>query len=133
MQGKAIIQTYLPDNYAIRAAVSNNYEVFYNKEIEYRRVLSNPPFSQLAVLTYSNTNSAVCKTEAGKLKNELLNKQKNMGIPNLRITGPVPAYIERLKGNYRWQIMVRGIALSSFLKGLPTQRGWQIEIDPFGV
>lgn len=133
LRGKAIIQTLMPDNYAIISAAENNYEAFYNKEIEYRRVLSNPPFSQLAIITFSHKSSEICKSIAEKAKRELETKRSNDGIPNLNINGPVPAYIERLKGEYKWQIAVRGTALPLFLKSFAAKNGWHIEIDPLGL
>ena len=54
--GIAIIQTYIPNNYAITMAARQNYELFYRKEMEYRRIQSYPPYSFLACLTLSGSN-----------------------------------------------------------------------------
>lgn len=133
LKGKAVIQTYMPKNYAIQAAAGNNYDAFYNKEIEYRQALSNPPFSQLAVMTYSHTNSDICRSEAEKVKRVLTEKKNSTGTPNLLVIGPVPAFVERFKGKYRWQVLIKGVALPLFLKEFVLQKGWHIEIDPFGI
>ena len=66
--GRVIIQTYAPEHYAIRAAAEHDYASFYEQEIDYRRQLHNPPFTQLAGLTYSHTNDALCQREAERMK-----------------------------------------------------------------
>jgi primosomal protein N' (replication factor Y) len=62
--GKVIIQTYTPEHYAIQAAARHDYSSFYEREIDYRRQLRNPPFTRLACLIYSHTNDALCQREA---------------------------------------------------------------------
>ena len=55
-KGIAIIQTYIPNNYAITMSARQNYELFYRKEMEYRKLQSYPPYSYLASLTLSGKN-----------------------------------------------------------------------------
>ncbi len=131
--GEVIIQTYSPDHYAIRAAARHDYQGLYNQEIEYRRQLRYPPFSQLASMVFSHRNDNACKKEAERIK-KLLNSVINArGIPGMSIIGPAPAFIHRLRGRYRWQIVVRGSKLSEFLGDIPIPQGWTIDIDPVGL
>ena len=131
--GQAIIQTFSPEHYAIRAAANHDYLAFYEKEIDYRRQLHNPPFSRLALLTYSHTNDAVCQREAEKMRNVLTLERDARGISAISLIGPAPAFIHRLRGRYRWQIILRGTELSSFLSPITLPQGWTIDIDPVSL
>ena len=131
--GQVIIQTYSPDHYAVRAAARHDYQGLYNQEIEYRRKLRYPPFSQLASMIFSHRNDGACQREAERLK-RLMNDEINVrGISGMSIIGPAPAFIHRLRGRYRWQIVLRGFELSEFLGDIPIPQGWAIDIDPVGL
>ncbi len=131
--GKVIIQTYAPEHYAIRAAAGHDYASFYEQEIEYRRQLHNPPFSQLAGLTYSHANDGLCQREAERMKRFLEQEIAAKGIAGIELIGPAPAFIHRLRGRFRWQLILRGHELSAFLSPLPLPPGWTVDIDPMGL
>jgi len=131
--GRVIIQTYAPEHYAIQAVAKYDYAAFYNKEINYRRQLRNPPFSRLACLTYSHTNDAVCQREAERMKRLLIQEIDSRGIADLSLIGPAPAFIHRLRGRFRWQIILRGAEPSALLSELPIPQGWTVDIDPVGL
>ncbi len=131
--GQVIIQTYSPDNYAIQAAAGHDYAGFYNREIEYRRQLRNPPFSQLASLIFTHRNDAACQREAERMKRLITAEIGVKGIAGINIIGPAPAFIHRLRGRYRWQLIIRGSELSGFLSELPIPQGWAVDIDPVGL
>ena len=131
--GRVIIQTYFPEHYAIRAAAGHDYALFYEQEIGYRRQFGNPPFSHLACLTYRHTNDILCQREAVRMKQQLGGEIESRGIDNISLIGPAPAFIHRLRGRFRWQLILRGSALASFLAPLPMPPGWTIDIDPVGL
>jgi len=131
--GKVIIQTYTPEHYAIQAAAKHDYAAFYNKEVEYRLELRNPPFSRLACLTCSHTNDLLCQREAERMKRSLSQKIDSEGVADVEIIGPAPAFIHRLRGRFRWQLILRGSELSEFLSPLPFPQGWVVDIDPVGL
>jgi len=131
--GKVIIQTYSPKHYAIQAAAKHDYALFYDKEIAYRRQLHNPPFSQLASLIYSHTNDALCQRKAERLRQHLLEERDAKGIADLSLIGPAPAFIHRLRGRFRWQLIIRGAELPTFLSQISIPQGWAIDIDPIGL
>jgi len=131
--GKVIIQTYSPEHYAIQAAAKYDYASFYNTEIDYRRQLHNPPFSRLAYLTYSHTNDAVCQQEAERMKRLITQEIDSRGIADLSLIGPAPAFIHRLRGRFRWQIILRGSEPSALLSELTIPQGWVVDIDPVGL
>ncbi len=128
--GRVIIQTFSPEHYAIQAASWHDYASFYDQEIAYRRQLHNPPFTQLASLVYLHTSDAVCQREAEKMENRLVEECASRGVAGIDIIGPAPAFIHRLRGRFRWQLILRGSGLSAFLSPLAFPSGWSINIDP---
>jgi primosomal protein N' (replication factor Y) len=131
--GRVIVQSFSPEHYAIQAAARHDYALFYEQEIAYRRQLHNPPFTRLARLVYVHTNEAVCQREAEKVKNRILEESAARGIGGIDIIGPAPSFIRRLRGRFRWQLILRGSELSSFLTPLSLPHGWTIDIDPVGL
>jgi primosomal protein N' (replication factor Y) len=131
--GKVIIQTFSPENYAIQSVARHDYASFYEQEIAYRRQLNNPPFSQLVRLVFTHTNDAICQREAEKMQKALLRESDARGIAGISIIGPAPAFIHRLRGRYRWQLVIRGHNLSSFLAPVDFGHGWTVDVDPIGL
>jgi primosomal protein N' (replication factor Y) len=131
--GRVIIQTFSPEHYAIQAAARHDYAAFYEQEIAYRRQLHNPPFTRLARLVYAHTNDSLCQREALRMKNLLIEERDARGIGGITLIGPAPAYIPRLRGRYRWQLLLRGSELSAFLSPVPFPQGWTIDIDPVSL
>lgn len=128
--GRVIIQTYVPNHYAIQAAAKHDYRAFYEQEIKFRRQLEEPPFRQLAALTFAHTNDNRCREEAEKMAKHLTEERDAKGIPDISLVGPAPAFVHRLRGRYHWQIILRGTELSAFLKNISFPQGWMIDIDP---
>jgi len=131
--GRVIIQTYTPEHYAIQAASRHDYSSFYNQEINYRRQLRNPPFTRLACLIYSHTNNARCQRQAERMKRRLTQEIDSQGIADIELIGPAPAFIHRLRGRFRWQLILRGSGLSVFLSKITPPQGWTVDIDPLGL
>ena len=131
--GRVIIQTYSPEHYAIRAASKHDYLTFYAQEINYRRKFGYPPFSQLAGLTFSHTNEIACLEEAERMSRLLAAEKDRRGMPDLRLIGPVPAFVPRVRGHYRWQLVLCGTGLNDFLTDIAFPRGWVVDMDPVGM
>lgn len=126
--GIVILQTYNPENFAIQAAKLHDYENFYSQEIENRKKFRYPPFARLVKLVFSHKaeNQARLLAETGA---ETLRKKDAAG---LEIIGPVPAFIMRLRGRYRFQVILRAapeanIDFYSLLQGL---KNVDIDVDP---
>lgn len=131
--GKVIIQTFSPENYAIQAVARHDYLGFYRYEINYRRQHNYPPFSHLIRLVYSHTNNELCQQEIKKLSQSLISKIQTMDEDKLSLIGPVPAFVHRVRGRYRWQLIIRGHNPASLLSGITLSTGWTIDVDPVGV
>jgi len=131
--GRVIMQTYSPEHYAIQAAAKHDYTSFYNQEIDYRRQLRNPPFTQLASLVYSHPNDIRCQGEAERMRRLLIAERDAKGIADISLIGPAPAFIHKLRGRFRWQLILRGSELSAFLSQILIPQGWTVDIDPVGL
>ncbi|HAS05015.1 MAG TPA: primosomal protein N', partial [Dehalococcoidia bacterium] len=124
--GKVIIQTYMPDHYAVQATINHDYAAFYRQEIDYRKQLKNPPFSKLIKMTYIHANDAICRNEAERMKKQLSLEVDSAGLFGIDILGPSPAFIQRLRGRYRWQIILRGANPGELLSRISIPQGWII-------
>jgi len=132
-QGEVIFQTYLPDNYAIRTAAEQNYYKFYTREMELRKHQRNPPFSRLVHMVYVHTNEEACKREASMMAKTLRSEIYNEGLGDLEIIGPAPGHPTRVRGRYRWHIIIRGLNPHFLLKGRTFPKGWSVDVDPVNV
>ena len=95
-KGIAIIQTYIPNNYAITMSARQNYELFYRKEMEYRRIQSYPPYTYLASLTLSSKNEELLVSSMMKLIDFLNEEFGNKAL----VLGPTIPYIPYEGDNY---------------------------------
>ena len=127
--GEVVLQTYQPENYVIRAASHHDFEGFYKQELEYRRMLSYPPFSRLIRLEYRHLSQPKAEQEARQLAMLIADEIESKELRQTDLIGPLPAYYSRLHGLWRWQIILRGLNPEILLPNLPL-RDWQIEVDP---
>jgi primosomal protein N' (replication factor Y) (superfamily II helicase) len=104
--GRVLIQTYYPDHYALRFAKEQNYEGFYAAEIKYRQRLNYPPFFVLASIMIKHRDRSYGAKMANLLRRALDSANQ---AKNVRVLGPAPASIGRLKNEYRLQIILKGI------------------------
>jgi primosomal protein N' (replication factor Y) len=131
--GKVIVQTYTPEHYCIRAASRHDYAGFYRQELAFRREQGYPPFRRLAQLVYSHSNAARCEEEVDKLYRLLHDKIARLSLPGVDLIGPAPCFRRRLRGKYRWQIVVRAADPRSLLADMAFPLGWRVDIDPVSL
>jgi primosomal protein N' (replication factor Y) len=131
--GRVIVQTYTPEHYAIRAAATHDYRAMFDAEMRVRREAGYPPFGRLARLLYSHTNAAYAEEEARRLAAELRELRRQRGLPGEEIVGPAPAFHARLRGRWRWQIIVRAPGPAALLAGVTLKKGWSADIDPISL
>jgi primosomal protein N' (replication factor Y) len=108
-KGTVLIQTYQPDHYVFQAVQSQDYDRFFQREMESRRQLGYPPFTRLALVRLSGPVEEPVIREARRLAAVLENLRARQ--PDLRtrvrVLGPAPAGLARLQGRFRWQILIK--------------------------
>ena len=132
-EGRVIIQTFQPENYAIQSAAAQDYQAFYLREMAYRREHRNPPYNRLIRLLFTHTNQAKCEAEAIKIADALREKQVEWDINEVEILGPMPPFPARLRGRHRWHIILRGAAPRALLDKIDVPKGWSVDIDPVAL
>ncbi len=103
--GKVVIQTYHPDHYAIRAALAHDDEAFLREEMRYRKIFHYPPFTRMIQLLIRHRQRRAAEEEANSLGQTLNRHPLSEGV---RVMGPAPAPFEKLRGKWRYQILLRG-------------------------
>lgn len=103
LPGKVIIQTLNPEHYAIKYVGTHDYESFYREEINYRRELRYPPFLKLINITASGADEGKTVRAIKDLK-QFLKKY----LPGDSILGEAPAPISKRRGNFRYEILLKG-------------------------
>ncbi|MGI6177631.1 MAG: replication restart helicase PriA [Eubacterium sp.] len=105
-RGRVIVQTYDPENFAIQAAVRGDYKGFFEKEIEFRRMMKYPPFTDLIVVEFTSSSEETALAQAGECMKYLL----RAGISG-NDTIFEPRRTERFKGsggtNFRYNILIK--------------------------
>ena len=131
--GKVIIQTYSPTNYAVHSAAVQDYDMFYSQEIVYRYELGLPPFGKLIRLMYSHKSEDACAQQAIYLGKRFRQQLEVMGITDVSVLGPAPAFPSKVRGRYRWHIILKGIEPRRLMDETNLPVGWMVEIDPTSV
>ncbi len=131
--GKVIIQTYTPQHPAIQAAGKHDYAAFYEQEIAFRRKFWYPPISRMIQLIYSDANADRAQKEAERLHRALTLKIARLGLPEVNLIGPAPAFFPRLHGKSRWQVIIRGTDPSALLRDVHLPLNWHIDVDPVSL
>ena len=127
---RVIVQTSNPDHYSLRCAAANDYEGFYAAELPSRRAFVFPPFAELAVLTRTDADDAKAAASAREAAEALATGLLKEGIEGIRVMGPAPAFIHRLRGEYRWQVTLKGDGLQRARHLAPRGKGWSYDVDP---
>jgi primosomal protein N' (replication factor Y) len=128
--GKVIVQTYAPQHHCIQAASRHDYEGFYRRELEFRREQGYPPFNRLVRLLFMNTDARKCQEETERVWRLLDDRIARLGVPEVDMIGPAPCFIGRLRGRYRWQIVLRGPDPTRVLADFSLPLGWRVDVDP---
>ncbi len=101
--GEVIVQAYYADHHAIRCAARHDFEGFAKKELAYRRVMNYPPYSAMTLILVRDRRFARAREGADSVAGLL----RRLAPGTLQVMGPAPAPLERLRGEYRVQVIVR--------------------------
>jgi len=104
--GRAVIQTFTPDNDVITSAANQDYNSFYAGEIRMRRARRYPPFADVFTLTVSGGEEGAVLRAAAQLKDGMRQAMKHPGAENLQteLLGPAPAPVLKVNNRYRYRI-----------------------------
>ena len=119
-----IIQTYAPNHYSIRAARDQDYARFMRRELQLRRELMYPPFARLAMVRIEGAEPHLVRRLAEAAAKSIAKASTQDAI---RVLGPAPAPIERIKQRYRWQVMVKSRELNPMRAAIAAMRA---EVGP---
>ncbi len=106
-QGRAVIQTFTPKNDVIQCAARQDYDSFYEQEIELRRLRSDPPFAQHVIITVSSVDEGAVLRCCYRLRRALEAELPKLPAP-WQLLGPAPATVARVNNRYRYRITLTG-------------------------
>lgn len=112
-KGEVVVQTYSPENFAIKEAVNNNYRAFYNKEIALRKQAEYPPFKELIQIIVADEE----EQKAVNIANFLFAELKNIlgSMEGMKVFKAKPGALLKTNGKYRYQILIKCIKLQRAL------------------
>jgi len=137
MPGDAIVQTLYPRHYSIRHACDQNYGAFYAEELTFRQAMRYPPAVAMINVVVKGRSREAAMDAAGEIATAL----RTPGLDGLRVLGPAPAPLGRLKGEHRAQLFLKGTHRHAMRKALETvlesrpdvKRRAIVDVDPLSV
>ena len=124
--GIGILQTYLPDHYAIRAAAAHDYASFAAQELAARRRFGYPPFGRLVLLQTAAATESTVERRAADLAVALRAAARS----DADVLGPAPAFAAKRAGSYRAQLVLRGEHPTDVLDRVRVGTEWTVNVDP---
>jgi primosomal protein N' (replication factor Y) len=132
VSGRAMIQTYEPDNYVFEYVLNHDYKGFYKREIELRKELRYPPFSRLVRIILSFKTRETAK----KTVKVITRRIRKTNYRSIEVLGPAPAPIERVRRLWRWHLILKGnnakslrLTVSDILVRLNDVKDMKTDID----
>ena len=139
LPGEVLMQTINPDHYAVRLASQQNYEGFYEKELQFRRLMRYPPFGALANILVR-----------GEQQEDALRMSGELGVrftpppEHIKVLGPAEAPVPRLKSEYRYQLLIKAASRRALkdtlecVRSFAADRKWPatalvIDVDPLSL
>ena len=136
--GHVVLQTFVPEHYAIEPVVEHDYERFYREELAHRSRLGYPPHGFLAQCVLSAVDESVA-LQAGEQLAKLAETARD-GDSEIEILGPAPAPLARLRGRYRFQVLIKASERAAMLdvaravregcQHLPRNVQTSLDVDP---
>jgi primosomal protein N' (replication factor Y) len=139
--GRVLIQSYHPEHYALVCAKSQDYEGFYKREIGFRKAMHYPPFAALINILVHDKDRERASETATLVAKEL---REAASDGRVRVLGPAPAPLSKLKGEYRFQVLIKttsrklarealDLAMERAIKAGAPSRSINIEVDPMNL
>jgi primosomal protein N' (replication factor Y) len=131
--GRVLVQTFNPEHFCIQAAACHDYDVFMEAELSARERYDYPPFRRFVKFTFEHADRYTAQIEATALAGRLERLMSDLALDQADIVGPAPALLERLRGQYRWHVILRApdpLPLLYELTGEDLPPGWSVDVDP---
>jgi len=103
--GRAVIQTYSPEHYAVTMSKAHDYNSFYDYEILNRKAMWYPPFCEMVSILFSGISENQV-SQAAKLYAKHLARIKELP-QKTQVLGPIPAALSKINNKYRWRILIK--------------------------
>ena len=138
LAGEVILQSHLPDHYALKLACAQDYESFFEREMEFRRTMSYPPSAALVNLVLRGRDPAAAARDADAVARRL----REAAPGRYRVLGPARAPLARLKQEHRFQILLKGdrASMRAAVRRALVERygetrwpGVSVDVDPVSV
>jgi len=132
--GRVVLQTYRPEHYAIRAALEHDDHAFATQEMRFREIFGYPPFSRLALILSRDRSR---ERALDRLRDVARSLEPFLRAEGLRVTGPAPAPFERLRGQWRFQCLVRGASGAAVRRAVAAALAGRapgellVDVDPY--
>ena len=126
--GRALVQTYQPEHPALVAVASGDGAGFVEAELERRRRFGSPPFGRLVKLTVALPDRDAAEAAAREMVARLRQRARDVSS-QVAVLGPVPAYVARRGGRWRFHVVLRGPDPLTVLGGDPGSP-WSVDVDP---
>jgi primosomal protein N' (replication factor Y) len=126
--GAAIVQTYQPEHPAIAAVASGDAARFVDDELDRRRRFGSPPYGSLVKLSVAMAKREAALAAAMDMVKRLRTRSSELDA-QVAVLGPVPAYIARRAGRWRFHVVLRGRDPVRVLGGDPGTP-WSVDVDP---
>jgi primosomal protein N' (replication factor Y) len=138
LPGSVLVQTFRPQHHALRAAAAHDYETFAAREIEERREVGYPPFARLVLVRLEAEDPRAAERAAG----EVAARARATAGDAVIVRGPAPAPLERLRGRWRWHVMLASPHVTALHRvvgeAVAVARGARavrlvVDVDPVGM
>ncbi|HPZ84715.1 MAG TPA: primosomal protein N', partial [Thermogutta sp.] len=141
--GQVLVQTFTPEHPAIQAAIRHDYETFAQQELKVREAFGYPPFWRLARIVVSSNSSETAEACSREFAASVHTQAEVAGLTDkIRIVGPAPAPLAKLRGKYRYHLQVMARDYPQLLSVISTAQKtcrapsgvtWTIDVDPIDM
>lgn len=135
--GRVVLQTWHPDHYAVQAALRHDDEAFARHEMGFRETFGYPPFTRLALLLARDRRRERALARLTEAAERIDRSVRSGGVDGVRVTGPAPAPFERLRGEWRFQLLVRAPSGAAVRRAVAAALGDRppgeisVDVDPY--
>jgi primosomal protein N'' len=149
--GHVLVQTFNPEHESVAAAAGHDYETFYRREIVNRRELGYPPYTRLVNVVAQDEDGRAAEARLRLLAYRLTGEEKDAfgprflggaGGDDIAVLGPAPCPLSRLRGRYRWHLLLKGADIDRLrtrlrdalaLLSATDRTGITLDVDPMSL